>query len=184
VNRGGTTADLVRRAQRGDTQAFEPLVRAFLRACYSVALGVLGRPADAEDVAQDAFVVALERIHTCRHPERFAGWLLQIVRNRALNRLEARRRRDVGAERDPPQVASATLATPAGMERRLVQALDELSGTQREVVLLHDLEEWTHAEIADALGISEGMSRQHLFQARRVLRARLGERARAEAADE
>jgi RNA polymerase sigma-70 factor (ECF subfamily) len=170
------TAGLVRRVQRGDKTAFSALVRAFLRPAYAVALAVLGRRADAEDVAQDAFIVALERIDGCRHPERFAGWLLTIVRNRALNRLEERRLRDVPAAAGAPQgVVAAGDAARIGLEERLCAALGALSAAQREVVLLHDLEEWTHAEIAAALEVSEGMSRQHLFQARQKLRARLSE---------
>ncbi len=89
------TADLVLRAQRGDAAAFTGLARAFLRAAYAVALAIVRRRADAEDVAQDAFVLALERIGTCREPPRFASWLLAIVRTRALNWLDRRRLRDV-----------------------------------------------------------------------------------------
>jgi RNA polymerase sigma-70 factor (ECF subfamily) len=175
------TAALVRRVQRGEIAAFEPLVRAFLRPAYAVALAVLARRADAEDVAQDALVVALERIESCRHPERFAGWLLQIVRHRALNRLDERRLRDVTADGAPPEPrVEPADAARVGLERRLVAALAELTMAQREVVLLHDLEDWTHAEIGAALGLSEGMSRQHLFQARRRLRARLAGAGRAE----
>ena len=64
-------------------------MRRHLRAAYAVALAVLGRPADADDVAQDAFIAALERIDDCRDPARFSGWLIKIVRNRALHALEA-----------------------------------------------------------------------------------------------
>jgi RNA polymerase sigma-70 factor (ECF subfamily) len=79
------TAALVVRAQRGEALACDELVRRFLRVSYSVALAVLLRRADAEDVAQDAMVVALEQIGSCRNPSAFKGWLLQIVKNRALN---------------------------------------------------------------------------------------------------
>ena len=168
------TVALVVRAQRGDADAFASLAAAFLRAAYSVALAIVGRPADAEDVAQDAFVLALERIRTCRQPERFAGWLLQIVRHQALSWLQKRRLRDVSADEGGATVAIAPVATEhAGLAERLVAALGGLTTGQREVVLLHDLEDWTHAEIATALGISEVMSRQHLFNARRLLRAHL-----------
>lgn len=176
------TAALVVRAQRGEAEAFSVLARAFLRAAYSVALAVLGRPADAEDVAQDALLVALERIDSCREPERFAGWLLQIARNRARNALEARRLRDVHPG-EPAESAGASVGgapETAGLRERLLHALSALGEVQREVVLLHDLEEWTHPEIAAALGMSEVMSRQHLFQARRVLRGALAEDAPAE----
>ena len=61
------------------------------------------------------------------------------------------------------------------MKQQLLAALARLNQVQREVVLLHDLESWTHAEIAGALNISEVSSRQHLFQARRQLRELLVE---------
>jgi len=66
---------------------------------------------------------------------------------------------------------------------RLVRALQRLTLAQREVVLLHDLDGWTHAEIGDALGVSEVMSRQHLFQARKAMRALLAEPESKEVAD-
>jgi RNA polymerase sigma-70 factor (ECF subfamily) len=63
------------------------------------------------------------------------------------------------------------------MRNSLLSALADLGVEKREVVLLHDLEHWTHKEIAETLGISEVHSRQHLFQARQILRAKLeGER--------
>lgn len=180
-----TTATLVTRAQRGDAQAIAALANMFLRAAYLTALAIVTRPSDAEDVAQDAFVVALERIQTCREPARFAGWFLQIVRSRALNWLSSRRLRDVPADdRRPAGSIEAVGIRVAGLKDQLLAALQQLSMVQREVVLLHDLEDWTHAEIAGVLGISEVMSRQHLWNARRSLRVRLAEHAPAEKADE
>jgi len=168
------TATLVVRAQRGDPAAFTELAQSYLRAAYSVALGILGRPSDAEDIAQDSFLLAFERLDSCREPEHFAGWLLQIVRNQARNALASRRLRDVPAEEETEELSS-TLPMPDSSVRRaqLLAALDGLSAVRREVVLLHDLEGWTHTEIADALELSEVMSRQHLFQARRELREQL-----------
>ena len=175
------SAALVRRAQHGDVSAFDPLARAFLRAAYAVALGVVARPTDAEDVAQEAFVVALEKIVSCREPARFAGWLLAIVRTRALNWVERRRLREVPRQAQSPDRAGELPTVERGQVRaRLVAALAALSPLQREVVLLHDLEDWTHAEIAGALGMSELMSRQHLFQARRALRGWLAQHAPSE----
>jgi len=169
-------ADLVKRARKGDAAAFDELVRRHLRAAYAVALAVLGRPADADDIAQDAFLVALERLDDCRDPARFSGWLIQIVRNRALHALEKRKLRDPTDD----VAETATPAAPAApadvvLRRRLLAALATLTPVQREVVLLHDLDEWTHAEIADALGLTETNCRQHLFIARRALRGVLEE---------
>jgi len=170
---------LVARARLGDPAALEALVRRHLRAACAVALAVLGSPADAEDVAQDSFVVAFERLETCRDPERFAGWFLQIVRNRALNAKAQQKLRGqaAGALAEPEPHLDAPDAGRAGLRDRLLKGLSEISATQREVVLLHDLEGWTHGEIARALEISEVMSRQHLFTARRALRTLLGDEA-------
>ena len=128
---------------------------------------------DAEDVCQDAFVRALERLDDCRQPEKFAAWLLQIVRNQARNFLQYRRVRQA----KPLELVSATSSADPNrdVERgelrdQLEAALGELSETQRKVVLLHDLEGYRHREIAEILELSEVASRQHLFTARRKLR--------------
>lgn len=168
-------AALVIRARNGDASACEELVRGFLRPAYAVALSIVARTSDAEDVAQDAVMIAFEKLDTCREPARFAGWLLQIVRNQARNFLDRRRLRDVPADPDVREQVSGSRSDEATERRRLLQALDTLSPAQKEVVLLHDLEGWTHPEISAALGMSEVMSRQHLFQAHRELRSQLGE---------
>ncbi len=172
-----TDASLVERARRGESAAFEGLVRRHFRAAYAVALALLGNQMDAEDVCQDAFIRALERLEDCRHPDRFAAWLLQIVRNRAHNFREYQRIR-TGAPLEATPAASPTdLARDlerAELRRLLEAVLGELSEVQRQVILLHDLEGWKHRAIAEALGLSEVASRQHLFVARRQLRQRLG----------
>ncbi len=90
MNVAETDSRLVALARAGDARAFEVLVRRHLRSAHAVALGVLGHPADAEDVCQDAFLTALEKLDDCRDPNRFAAWLMRIVRNRALNFHESR----------------------------------------------------------------------------------------------
>ena len=174
---GTSDAELVERSRRGDTAGFDALVRRHYRAAYVVALSLLGNGMDAEDVCQDAFLKALDRLEECRQPDRFAAWLIQIVRNRAHNYRDYQRMRTgVALELVSPAGVedSARDAARAELRGRLEQALKNLSEVQRQVVLLHDLEGWRHREIADSLQLSEGMSRQHLFTARRVLRDRLG----------
>jgi RNA polymerase sigma-70 factor (ECF subfamily) len=167
------TAALVRRALRGEAPAFTDLVRAYLRPAYSVALSILGRPTDAEDIAQDSFMKAFASLESCREPEHFAAWFFQIVRNRARNLLDGRRLRDVASDDGKILEFASPTSESAGMREALLTALAELDEQKREVVLLHDLESWTHAEIARALNISEVHSRQHLFRARQTLRAKL-----------
>jgi RNA polymerase sigma-70 factor (ECF subfamily) len=182
----GTESDgtLVVRARRGEAAAREALVRRYLRPAYAVALSLTRNVADAEDLAQESLVAALERLDQCREPERFASWLFQGVRNRVKIHA-ARRRTRLGLLDEAPRAEwSGTDAPQVLLRRRLVGALEQLGPVQREVVLLHDLESWTHAEIAAAIGISEVMSRQHLFVARRVMREWLGDDGAAESTAE
>jgi RNA polymerase sigma-70 factor (ECF subfamily) len=171
-------AILVARARQGDERAFEMLVRRHYRAAFSIALARLGSAMDAEDVCQDAFIKALDRLEDCREPARFVGWLLQIVRNTAHNVASRSRLRDadeLDEELEGDGGADASRRAELNeLGNRLRNALGELTPTQREVVLLHDLDGWDHRAIAESVGCSEGMSRQHLFQARRKLRELLG----------
>ena len=168
---------LVRRAREGEDDAYGRLVERYMKAAYSVALSVTGRHEDAEDAAQEAFLVALQRLEECRNPERFAGWLLTIVRNRSRNLV----RRESLRSADPlPPGASGRGPTPereterSELREQLNDALNTLSPIQREVVLLHDLEGWKHREIAERLEIPSGTVRSHLHFARKALRGLLG----------
>ncbi len=167
-------AELVARTLRGDGVAFEALVRQYARTAHAVALAVVKEPADAEDVVQDAFIRALERLEDCRDPDRFSSWLLRIVRNRAHSV-----RRYLGVREAAPLEAVSPSSRDPGPEREtersqlrgdLLTALAELTEVQRQVVLLHDLEGWKHREIGDLLELPEGTVRAHLFHARRTLR--------------
>jgi RNA polymerase sigma-70 factor (ECF subfamily) len=170
-------AELVARTCAGDARAFDALVRRHYRSAYAVALAQMGSRADAEDVCHDALVRAAERLEDCRTPERFAQWLCAIVRNHARNvlaRNNVRRASSLEHETVASADDSARNAELSELRVRLEAALATLTPIQREVVLLHDLDGWTHDSIAESIGTSAGMSRQHLFHARKQLRALLG----------
>lgn len=172
---GETTEDrasLVRRAQAGDAAAFADLARQTGRAVYAVALAHLRRPSDAEDVAQDVLLAALENLGSCRDPDRFDAWLLTIARNRARRALVRRKLRDVFSG-EPPELRAEAGDADRAERQRLLRALGDLPAQLREIVLLHDLEGFTHAELGKALGVTEEASRQSLSRARRQLRATL-----------
>ncbi len=169
--------DLVHRARRGDEAAFGLLVERYQRAAYAVALSVTSRHQDAEDAAQEGFLVALQRLDECRSPERFAGWLMTIVRNRSRNlvRRESLRQTDQvlpGARSRLPMPDRVT--ETAELRGRLREALAMLPDVQQQIVLLHDLEGWKHREIAERLGLPPGTVRSHLHFARKALRVSLG----------
>lgn len=180
-------SELIARALGGDATSLDTLVRRHYRTAFSIALANTGNRADAEDACHDAFLRAAERLAECRDRDRFAFWLGAIVRNHARNmatrgfahRAAPLEPRAIAARDDPARDAEV-----AELRGRLESALRSLSVTQREVVLLHDLDGWTHADIAAAIGTSEGMSRQHLFQARRRLREALGPNTSKEHAHE
>ena len=169
-----TDAELVAGVRRGDRTAAGRLVARWLRPCRAVALSIVGDEAGAEDVCQDAFVYAMERIDDCRKPDRFGAWLMQIVRNRGRNHVRDRRAgRTVPLDAVPLPAAGGSPhrdAERAELRDRLLSALAQLSGVRREVVLLHDLEGWTQREIAERLDIPQGTVGSHLHHGRRALR--------------
>jgi RNA polymerase sigma-70 factor (ECF subfamily) len=172
-----TDGELVGAALEGRTEAFGVLVTRYMRPGYLVALSVTGTREDAEDVAQEAFLVALERLEDCKNPERFGGWFLTIVRNRARNLLRRERLRrgeELTPEISPGPGGPLEDLKRAEIREQLEMGLEGLSEVRREVLLLHDLEGWKHREIAERLGMPDGTVRSHLHFARKHLRDRLG----------
>jgi RNA polymerase sigma-70 factor (ECF subfamily) len=170
-------ADLVARAQDGDASAFESLVKRHIRAAHVVAFAVLGESADADDAVQDGFLSAMQHLDSCSPAEKFRAWLLTIVRNRAFDLKRRGRVRSVEILEEG--TAQAHEPSPLDMAERselnaqLSAAIGTLTDTQREVLMMHDVEGWKHADIAGLLGLAESTVRVHLLHARRRLRAQL-----------
>ena len=171
-------AALVQGVRRGSREAAAALAERHLRGCRVVALAIVGEIAAAEDVCQDGFVYAMAHIDDCRDPARFGAWLRQIVRSQARNHLRAEKRDRVvplASVAEPVGTASpARDAELAEIRERLLAALGTLPEDRREVVLLHDLEGWTHREIAERMALPPGTVRSHLHLARKALRVLLG----------
>jgi len=171
---GPTDAELVDAARRGSREAAGTLVTRHLRACRAVALAVTNDVDAADDICQDAMVRAIEMLDGCRDPDRFGAWVRQITRNLARND----RRRAGFLQLEPVRHESAASREPtpdqvaerSELRRGLLRALGMLSEERREVVLLHDLEGWTHREIAERMDLPDGTVRSHLHHARRRLR--------------
>jgi len=171
-------ADLVARALAGDRAAFGTLVERYAATARRVARAVLGDPDDADDAAQDGMLSALLKLEQYDPRRPFGPWLLRIVANAATDR---RRRRTVRRVEplDPGLVAGGVrpdrTAERRALAQRLREALAELPERRRVAVVLFDVEGYSHAEIADVLGIPEGTVRSEVFHARRRLRALLGD---------
>ena len=170
-------AEAVSRVQGGDVEAFDLLVRRYMRQAYAVAFRVLGHREDAEDVVQEAFLAALANIRTFDTSRRFGPWLYRIVVTRGLNFRKARSRRAT----DPLDDAGAASGVPGPLavaERHelrasISEALAKLPERQRMVVQLFELDGFSGAEIGAMLGISPGTVRWYLHEARQALRGML-----------
>lgn len=169
--------ELVDQVRDGDSEAFASLVDLYSEQAFAVAYGFLQHVEDAEDLVQDAFIRALERIDRLKPGSPFGPWFYRLVVNASLNRRRYRARRRT--EPIPPNARGkgnpVGAAHRAEMRERLARALRALPEVLETVVVLHDLEGFTHPEIAEMLDIPVGTSRSHLFRARRKLRSQLRE---------
>jgi len=174
-------AALVERVRAGDAAAFDLLVSRHLRRAFSVAYRLLGQREDAEDLVQDAFLAALEKIDTFQTGRSFGPWFYRILVNRGLNARKARSLRRMEAI---PMDAAAQVLSPlreteqAELREHLAGALAELPERQQTIVRLFELEGFTSTEIAEILELSDGTVRWHLHQARQRLRESLAPFAR------
>ena len=165
---------LIDRCRDGDELAWEALVTRYQARVCSVAFTYTGSEDDALDVAQEVFVRVWQRLATCREPERFAGWLLQIARNACLDHL--RRRKVRPPAQDLPVEEMFGLADPADRpdagldrddERHIVErALQQLSVINREAILLKDIQGLPLEEMAGLLDLPLGTVKSRCSRAR------------------
>jgi len=171
-------AELATRARAGDRAAFGRLVERFAPQARRVARAVLQDPHDADDAAQDAFLAALVKLDQYDPRRPFGPWLMRIVANAATDR---RRRRTVRqVEPLAPELTGGgprpdREAEQSALGDRLRAALAELPNRRRIAVVLFDVEGYSHAEVAQILGIPEGTVRSEVFHARRRLRELLAD---------
>lgn len=175
-----TDDELVDAARHGDRTAFEELVRRTHADLHNLARRLVSDPDDARDVVQDAYLRAYRSIHKFRGDARFSTWMHRITANCAATHLGRRRRHrhddldeevtviDADPEHDPEARADAAL-----LRRKVEAAIAELPPRLRAVVVLRDLYDFGHAEIAKELGISESAAKVRLHRARRRLRTQV-----------
>jgi RNA polymerase sigma-70 factor, ECF subfamily len=182
---------LVDRAKTGDVRAFEALVRRYERWVFTLALRMVGDRADAEDIAQEAFLKAYRGLAGFRGGSRFSTWLYAIASHHCLNHLASRESRMRRARRaDNPSRADGE--TPSAVERladespgpdavlerrdlrRMIQReLLQLTEEHRIVLVLRDIQAMSYEDIAENLGLELGTVRSRLHRARMELKARL-----------
>ena len=166
---------LVRRAVAGDMQAFERLYRDHVGRVHGAILRLVGMDrARAEELTQEAFVRAWQKLSSFRGDSAFSTWLYRLGVNTALMDLRGRRD-EVGVENDVLDAAAGgDVPFCAGERGDLERAVAALPPRARAVLVLHDVEGWKHEEIAAELGMAVGSSKAQLHRARGLLRRALG----------
>ena len=184
--RGAATAGrqdelaLIGRCREGDLGAFEELYRTHAGRLYSVALRLVGNPADAEDLLQEIFLAAHRKLDTFRGESSLGTWLYRLATNLCLDHLRSRTGRSrhvTDSIDDEPglfDVATSSLAEQTVTKMDLERALARLPEGCRSAFVLHDVEGLEHREVAEILGVAEGTSKSQVHKARLKLRKMLG----------
>ena len=175
------TADIVQRVRAGDVDAFGQIVKGYERRVFALAVMILRNREGADDVTQDAFVRAFERLdlYDVRRP--FYPWLATITMRLSRNWLA---RHSPGARRETPiqpESSAHASAAPAALDvlaaedegRRLWRLVERLPLGERTAVVLHYRQELSVSEVASAIGVTAGTVKTLLFRARQHLRASL-----------
>ncbi len=165
-------AKLIRQARRGDATAWETLVRQHQAAVFGLGYLLLRSSAEAEDVAQEAFVRAFLALDKFDETRPFRPWLLQITRNLAKNRLRSLSRYWAMVKRWWQEEETAVTATSVSQNEstQLWQAVQQLRPNAQEVIYLRYFLELSEAETAEALGIPAGTVKSRLHRALQQLK--------------
>jgi len=165
--------------KNGDAGSYEYLVAKFTKRVVSIAWSIVRNAADAEDLAQEAFVRAFQTIDRFKSGEPFGPWIFRIVTNLSLDVMKHRtrfRHEEIGEGEQAARRDRADLPAMAGeLARRIDEAIESLPEMQRVVARLYLVEEFEHAEIAEMTGLSAGTVRSHLSLARGKLREKLAD---------
>ena len=168
-------AVLVARCQKGDAEGFAGLVSRYERPVFNLAYRMLGDREDARDVAQAAFLKALENLHRYDPKFRFFSWLYKIAMNEALDQLDRRGRHteltDVHAAND--DLLREAAAADAGSRVRV--ELELLSPEHRAVLVLRHYQDLSYEQIGQVLDVPEITVKSRLYEAREKLRLRLAD---------
>lgn len=170
----------VEKAAAGDSAAFEELVRDFSPGVYQLALGILHRPAEAEEVLQETFLTAYRKLPELREPEHFRSWLYRIASNQALMRLRSERRHPEEALPETLELESwdadpEELYEQAELRETLRRGLESLAPAYRSVFWLRDVEGLSATEAAELLHLSVPAVKSRLLRARLQLRDELAQ---------
>jgi RNA polymerase sigma-70 factor (ECF subfamily) len=191
--KAASETQLIARAQQGDEEAFTALFETHKRRVYSLCLRMTGNTAEAEDLAQEAFLQLFRKISTFRGESAFSTWLHRLAVNVVLMHLRKKGLQQISFDEVDTSQDEPVKRDYGDDDRRLTGSVDriglqraiaDLPPGYRTVFVLHDVEGYEHNEIAEIMGCSVGNSKSQLHKARMKLRERLRQDHRAGTADE
>jgi RNA polymerase sigma-70 factor, ECF subfamily len=164
-------AQVIERARSGDVDAFEMVYRAHATAIHALCLRMSGDRAVARDLVQDVFVRAWERLPSFRGQSSLATWLHRLAVNVVLEKWRSAKRDALRMIDDPDGVEfdAPMVQTDLDSAMEIEGAMARLPAGARAVFVLHEIEGYSHEEIAVMTGIAPGTARTQLFRARRAL---------------
>ena len=167
-------AELVERCRQGESKAQYEIYKHYSKAMFNVSMRILNHVAEAEDVLQEAFIDAFNKVVDFRGQSTFGIWLKQIVVNRAINQLRSRKMQLVDIEdfNDENDIADAEPSDDEGIKfevERVRRAMENLPEGYRVVLSLYLFEGYDHEEIGQVLGISESTSRTQFMRGKKKL---------------
>jgi len=172
-------AEAIERAKQGDEAAFETLYNLHKRRVYSLCLRMVSNPAQAEDLAQEAFLQLFRKISTFRGESAFSTWLhrmtvnvvLMNLRRKGLPLVSLEETLETDEEAPRKELGAPDLKLTGSIDRlQLQRAIEKLPPGYKTVFVLHDVEGFEHNEIAEMVGCSIGNSKSQLHKARLKLR--------------
>jgi RNA polymerase sigma-70 factor (ECF subfamily) len=193
ASKAASETQLIARAQQGDEAAFEALFNTHKRRVYSLCLRMTGDTAEAEDLAQEAFLQLFRKISTFRGESAFTTWLHRLVVNVVLMHLRKKGLQQVSLDEPDTSQDEPVKRDYGDNDRRLLgsvdrirlaEAISSLPHGYRSVFILHDVEGYEHNEIAQIMNCSIGNSKSQLHKARLKLRELLREDDRNRNSDE
>jgi len=174
-----TESEAIERAKQGDEAAFEVLYNLHKRRVYSLCLRMVSNPAQAEDLAQEAFLQLFRKVGTFRGESAFSMWLhrmtvnvvLMHLRKKGLPLVSLEETIETDEETQKKELGADDVKLTGSLDRlQLQRAIDKLPPGYKTVFVLHDIEGFEHNEIAAMVGCSIGNSKSQLHKARLKLR--------------
>jgi RNA polymerase sigma factor (sigma-70 family) len=169
-NQNITESDLLNGCLEGNRRMQEELYRRFSPRMYAVCLRYAGNAEEAEDILQEGFIKVFKKMDSFRGEGSFEGWIRRIFVNTAIEHFRRKRYLQPVTEKEENTIAGKSLSALDGLaEKDILALVQELSPGYRTVFNMYVVEGYTHKEIGDMLGISEGTSKSQLSRAKVIL---------------